>query len=104
MKNKHFLSIADLSAKQIQTVLDLGQKMKHELKLELVSGLLLEGVVYICITIIALYLYFSVNHLVADIYLVSMLVLYFFLIRWIKRKLKFQELGSLLAGLRNKKW
>ena len=32
MKNKHFLSIADLSAKQIQTVLDLGQKMKHELK------------------------------------------------------------------------
>ena len=32
MKNKHFLSITDLSAKQIQTVLDLGRKLKHELK------------------------------------------------------------------------
>src|SRR3990167_7079905 len=28
----HFLSITDLSAKQIQTVLDLGRKLKHELK------------------------------------------------------------------------
>ena len=32
MKNKHFLSITDLSAKEIQVVLNLGQKLKQELK------------------------------------------------------------------------
>ncbi|PJE58450.1 MAG: ornithine carbamoyltransferase, partial [Candidatus Portnoybacteria bacterium CG10_big_fil_rev_8_21_14_0_10_36_7] len=32
MKNKHFLSVTDLSAKEIQAVLDLGLKLKQELK------------------------------------------------------------------------
>src|SRR3989344_9135312 len=32
MKNKHFLSITDLSAKKIQAVLALGLKLKQELK------------------------------------------------------------------------
>ncbi len=41
MKNKHFLSITDLSTKEILKVLDLGLKLKHELKDKYINDALL---------------------------------------------------------------